>query len=226
MIGLLLAALTLAPAQHGAEKQPQLDGIRTVDANTPMDVQIALAESAGPPVAATATIYVLGPKGYTKARDGSPSPGRPGFTCLVSRERPDTLEPECFDAEGTVTVVPARMFVEEQRAAGTSEDRIKALVDEGYRQGRFKAPRKPGLVYMLSEHNYVFDPERKAVIHFPGHLMFYAPYATQADVGSGPGAPYIVAPGTPHALMVVVPAPGSTSHGSDEIEPEIVVPKR
>jgi len=39
--------------------------------------------------------------------------------------------------------------------------------------------------------------------------MFYAPYATQKDVGSGPGAPYIVAPGTPHALMVVVPAPAT-----------------
>jgi hypothetical protein len=58
---------------------------------------------------------------------------------------------------------------------------------------------------MLSRHNYVFDPGRNAVIHFPGHLMFYAPYATQNDVGSGPGAPYIVAPGTPDALMIVGP---------------------
>ena len=58
----------------------------------------------------------------------------------------------------------------------------------------------------------VFDPDRQAVIHFPGHLMFYAPYATQKDVGAGPGAPFIVAPGTPHALMIVVPAPGT--HGS------------
>ena len=73
-------------------------------------------------------------------------------------------------------------------------------------QGRFTAPRKPGLVYMLSPHNYVFDPERRQIIHFPGHLMFYAPYATARDVGTGPGAPYIVAPGTPHALLIVVPA--------------------
>ena len=63
------------------------------------------------------------------------------------------------------------------------------------------------------------------MIHFPGHLMFYAPYATQKDVGSGPGAPYIVAPGTPHALMIVVPA--SARHGSgDKLEPEVVVRKR
>jgi len=184
-----------------------LDGIKTIDANTPAAVQVALAESAGPPVAADAAIYVLGPKGYTRVRDG-----RNGFTCLVSRQRPDTLEPECFDGEGTAAVVPVRLFVEEQRAAGTSEARIEELVEQGYKKGRFRAPRKPGLVYMLSDHNYVFDPERKAVIHFPGHLMFYAPYATQKDVGSGPGAPYIVAPGTPHALMIVVPAGPASSH--------------
>jgi hypothetical protein len=186
---------------------PSLDGITTVDAKTPVPIQIALAESAGPPVAKEATIYVLGPKGYTKARDG-----RNGFTCLISRERPDTLEPECFDAAGTATVVPVRMFVEAQRAAGTSGARIASLVDDGYKNGRFKAPARPGLIYMLSNHNYVFDPERQAVIHFPAHLMFYAPYATQKDVGSGPGAPYLVAPGTPHALMIVVPA--SSGHGS------------
>jgi len=205
-----------------------LDGIKTIDANTPAAVQVALAESAGPPVAADAAIYVLGPKGYTKVRDG-----RNGFTCLVSRQRPDTLEPECFDGEGTAAVVPVRLFIEEQRAAGTSEERIEELVEQGYKKGRFRAPRKPGLVYMLSDHNYVFDPERKAVIHFPGHLMFYAPYATQKDVGSGPGAPYIVAPGTPHALMIVVPAGSASSHversahGSrDELESEVVIRQR
>ena len=192
MTGLLFAILAIA--------QPQLDGIKTIDAGTPVPVQIALAESAGPPVAADASIYVLGPKGYTKVRTG-----KNGFTCLVSRERPDTMEPECFDAVGTASVVPVRLFIEEQRAAGVAEREIRRLVEEGYRRGRFKAPAKAGLVYMLSGHNYVFDPERQQVIHFPGHLMFYAPYATQKDVGSGPGAPYLVAPGTPHALMIVVP---------------------
>jgi hypothetical protein len=197
MTGLLLAAMTLAPPQDGVPA-----GIKTIDATTPVAVQIALAESAGPPVAADAAIYALGPAGYTKVREG-----RNGFTCLVSRQRPDTLEPECFDGEGNAAVVPVRIFIEKQRAAGTAEPRIRELVERGYKEGRFRAPRKPGIVYMLSDHNYVFDPERNAVIHFPGHLMFYAPYATKKDVGSGPGAPYIVAPGTPHALMIVVPAP-------------------
>ena len=131
----------------------QLEGVTRVDATTPAAIQVALAESAGPPVAADAAVYILGPSGYVKVREG-----RNGFTCLISRERPDTLEPECFDAVGTAAVVPVRMFVEARRAAGVGEEKIRAQVEEGYRKGRFKAPAKPGLVYMLSNNNYVFDP--------------------------------------------------------------------
>jgi hypothetical protein len=195
---ILLAALLTAD---------QLAGIRTIDATTPPSIQIALAESAAPPpVAQDSTVYVLGPTGYTKARDG-----KNGFTCLISRQRRDTLEPECFDAEGTATVLPLRLFVEAQRASGISEAEINQAVEAGYRSGKFSAPRKPGLVYMLSDHNYVFSPDRQEIIHFPGHLMFYAPYASEKEVGSGPGAPFIIAPGTPHALMIVVPA-GMSEH--------------
>ena len=180
----------------------QLDGITQVDASTPEAVQIALAESAAPPaVAADAAVYIIGARGYRKVRDG-----RNGFTCLISRQYRNTLEPECFDAEGTATVLPARLFVEGRRADGAADADIERELDEGYRSGRFVAPHKPGIVYMLSAHNYVLDPSSKQIVHYPGHLMFYAPNATHKDVGSGPGAPFIVSPGTPHALMIVVPA--------------------
>lgn len=59
---------------------------------------------------------------------------------------------------------------------------------------------------MLSPYNRVFDPESKKIVPFPGHLMFLAPYATKDSVGSGKGAPYIVHPGKPDALLVVIPA--------------------
>lgn len=195
---MILAVLALA--QH-------LASVTTVDAATPEAVQVALAESAGPPpVARDATVLIIGANGYRRVRDG-----RNGFTCLIARQRRDTLEPECFDAEGTATIVPARLFVESERAAGVDEAAIEARLEAGYTSRRFAAPRKRGLVYMLSPSNYVFDPEQKKVIHFPGHLMFYAPHATAKEVGTGPGAPYIVAPGTPHALMIVVPA-GTGEH--------------
>src|SRR5262245_41092924 len=183
----------------------QLANIKSVDAATPEATQIALVETAAPPpVVKDAAIFVIGANGHKKVRDGTN-----GFTCLISRQYRNTLEPECFDAEGTATIVPVRMFVEARRASGATDEAIEQAVADGYASGRFIAPRKPGIVYMLSPHNYVFDPGRKAIVHFPGHLMFYAPYATEKEVGSGPGAPFIVSPGTPHALMIVVPAGGA-----------------
>ena len=194
MIGLLSAAL-------------QVSAVTRVDASTPENVQVAIAESAAPAaVAADAAVYIIAESGYRKVRDG-----RNGFTCLISRQYRNTLEPECFDAEGTATVLPARLFVERRRAEGADDVTVERELEDAYRSHRFVAPRRPGIVYMLSPHNYVLDPESKQIVHFPGHLMFYAPYATQKDVGSGPGAPFIVSPGTPHALMVVVPA-GAMEH--------------
>ena len=84
--------------------------------------------------------------------------------------------------------------------------KIKLEKEAGYKIKRFLAPRKPGIVYMMSPHNRVFDPSQGKIIAFPGHLMFYAPYLTAKDVGSGKGAPYLTAPGKPDNLMVVVPA--------------------
>jgi hypothetical protein len=172
-----------------------------IDASTPRDVQIRLARSAAPAeVSDHATIMVLGKNGYETAERGTN-----GFTCLVLRQHLDTLEPQCYDAEGTRTTLRADLFIEEQRAKGVAEDAIEKAVAAGYKGGRFKAPAKPGIVYMLSPHTRVYDPDQKKVIAVSGHLMFYAPYATAQTVGSGKGAPYIANPGKPNALMIVVP---------------------
>src|SRR5450631_3261587 len=82
-----------------------------------------------------------------------------------------------------------------------------------FASGKLKAPKRPGIIYMLSPHNVVTIDEVKGVaVPFPGHLMFYAPNMTSADVGSDgtPGSPvFIVDEKTPHALMIVpVPAGG------------------
>jgi hypothetical protein len=194
----LLITVPLVAAQRGALT---LENVQTVDAHTPRELQIRLAESAAPPaIASGASIYVLGPNGYELARAG-----KNGFTCLVSRQLVNTMEPECYDAEGTATTLKARFFVEEQRSKGVNEEQIASAVELGYKKKRFIAPRRPGIVYMMSDHNFVFDPEEKKVIRFPGHIMFYAPYLTAKDVGEGPGAPYLTHPGAPDNVMVVVP---------------------
>lgn len=176
--------------------------ISQIDENTPRDVQIRIARSAAPEeVSDHANIYTLERKGYQLAVEGYN-----GFSCLIEREKPNTMEPECYDAEGSRTTLKVRLFVEQQRANHAREEETERLVKAGYKSGRFRPPSKPGIVYMLSGSNYVLNPQSGKIIHFPGHLMFYAPFATEKTIGSGAGAPYIVHPGEPDALLIVVPA--------------------
>jgi hypothetical protein len=94
---------------------------RVYDASMPRDQQITLAESAAPAeVSSKATVYVLGPKGYERAREGTN-----GFSCFIGRHfvKPaeTTIEPQCFDAEGSRTLLLVYMHGEELRTNGKSE---------------------------------------------------------------------------------------------------------
>jgi hypothetical protein len=202
----LVFAMALVPAlcMAGEPLKP------AYDVSLPREERIKLAESAAPPeVSAKATVYVLERSGYVKVRDGSN-----GFTCLVDRFSPWNCEPSCFDAEGTQTTVPARMFVEEQRAKGKREDEVNAALDAGYKSGRFKAPRKGGIVYMLSDSNFLSVGDK--IVHGPPHLMFYAPYATEKDIGSPPHGvrlPMVIHEGRPDAYIISIPGPLEHTHG-------------
>lgn len=159
--------------------------------------------SAGPDeVAEGAAVYVLEKSGYVKIRDS-----KNGFTCIVERSAPNTFEPQCMDAEGSETILPRILFAAEQRAQGKSEEQIEAAVSEGYASGRFRAPRRPGINYMLSTQNIVpLNPSTGEVGHYQPHLMFYAPYMTNKDLGikPGPGVKlFIVGEGTPGAYIIV-----------------------
>src|ERR1700739_684644 len=126
---------------------------KVYDASMPRGQQIVLAESAAPAeVSSKAAVYVLGPKGYEKAREGTN-----GFSCFVSRHfvKPTetTIEPQCFDAEGSRTLLPVYLHGEELRTSGKSEAEIKADVANGYKEGRYRYPSKAGFLYMMSSHN-------------------------------------------------------------------------
>ena len=194
---LLLAASRVTWAQTSMPKP-------TYDFSLPRQDRIALAESAAPPeISAKATVYLLDPTGYVKIRDGSN-----GFSCFVDRQTPWNCEPTCFDAEGSATTLPTRFFAEEQRAKGKSEEQIKKAIDEGYKSGKFRVPGKPGIVYMLSDRAFLLRPDTNQTVPVPPHLMFYAPYATDQDIGSPPAAvnmPRVIRPGQPDAYIIVFP---------------------
>lgn len=174
------------------------------DFSQPREDRIKLAESAAPPeISAKATVYLLEPTGYVKVREGTN-----GFSCFVDRQHRLNLEPTCFDAEGSATTLLTRLFVEELRARGKSEEEVNTAIQTGYKSGKFLAPRKPGIVYMLSSSGYLYIAESNQLVHLQPHLMFYAPYATDKDIGYPPAAvdmPKVIRPGQPDAYIVVVP---------------------
>jgi hypothetical protein len=167
-----------APLQVMAGELP-----RVYDASMPRDQQIKLAESAAPAeVSSKATVYVLGLRGYEIARQGSN-----GFNCFVGRHfvKPTetTIEPQCFDAEGSRTLLPVYMHGEELRSSGKSEPEIKEDMASGYKEGRYQYPSKPGFLYMMSSQNRLRAIPEHGTGIFPPHLMFYAPNLTAKDIG-------------------------------------------
>jgi hypothetical protein len=205
---LLPMALAFGSAAAQDTSQEPKREVHLVTAATPVERQIELALSAAPTeVSSKATVYVLGAKGFEKAREGTN-----GFSCLIERSFSGATQtssaPACFDAEGSRTIMLAYIHREELRAQGKSEAEIKADIAKGYEDGRFKVPG-PGFLYMMSNDNYVYDSQSKESGFVPPHLMFYAPYKTAKDVGydsiSPTMVPYLTGGGEgPESLLVVL----------------------
>ncbi len=196
------------PTQAGGGQQPPL---------MDREREVALALSACPPfVASKAAVYVLDTSGYVKIRDS-----QNGFTAIVQHSLPTSQEPRCMDAEGARTHLPRILKVAELRALGMSREEIKRFVADAFAKGVFQPPARPGVDYMLSTENVVtIDEDKGIVAPFPPHVMFYAPYLTNAELGSDgkPGAPaFVAAEGTPYALIIVpVVAHAGPDHPSTE----------
>ena len=202
-IGLLTGMLfSIRSAAFAQTEKPKA----TYDFSLPREEKIKLAESAAPPeISGKATVYILERSGYVKVRDGSN-----GFSCFVDRQDPLNLEPTCFDAEGSATTLQSRFLAEELRAKGKSEDEVTAAIAEGYKSGKFRAPQKPGIVYMMSDAGYLYVAPLNKMVHLPAHLMFYDPYATEKDIGTPPAAanmPHLIRAGQPDAVIIVIPPP-------------------
>jgi len=187
-----------APITYAGSQQPTL-----------MDRQkeIALALSACPPsVAGKAAVYVLEKSGYVKVRDSEN-----GFTAIVGHALPNSVDPQCMNAEGARTHLPPILKIAELRAQRRSSEEIKRVMAEGYAKGTFPQPAGLGIDYMLSTENLV--PNFKGgVSPYPPHVMFFVPGVTNADLGAdvtlgpngNPSAPaFIVNEGTPQSMIIV-----------------------
>lgn len=180
----------------------------------PRDKEIALALSAAPEhLRKDAAVYALDRNGFVKVRES-----KNGFTCIVNRDHPLNQKPVCFDAEGTATILPKILRVGELLMQGKSMSEINAEIAEGFRTGKYIAPRRAGVAYMLSGDIRNFNPSTSKVESFPPHVMFYAPNLTNADLGTTPEAlakdpslPFVAYQG-PHGFIIVVSSDMKSSH--------------
>jgi hypothetical protein len=132
--GLLsIAFLCSSAAAQDKPKEPIKED-HTINESTPRERQIELALSAAPAeVSSKATVYIFGPKGYEKAREGTN-----GVSCFLWRSSTVSASPACFDAEGSRTLMLAAMHGEELRAQGKSEAEIMMTTGRDMRMAASK----------------------------------------------------------------------------------------
>ncbi|HKD24146.1 MAG TPA: hypothetical protein VKB71_19150 [Rhizomicrobium sp.] len=208
-LGVLFVATAAAqPAQPMNQQLPPL-------MNRDDEVQLAL--SACPePVAGKAGVYVLTATGYAKVRES-----QNGFTAIVQHSVPGAQEPQCMDEEGGRSILPRILMLAELRARGLSPAEIKRAMADALAKGMLHPPTRLGVDYMLSPRNIV--PDDKGVIApFPPHVMFYAPYMTNAQLGSGGqaagGPAFVAGEGSPFAL-IIVPVRQHSDHAMANMQP-------
>lgn len=165
----------------------------------PRALEIEFALSAAPThLREHATVWTLGNGGYTVARQGTNA-----FACIVSRRAGD-LFPVCWDAEGARSLLPLDLDDAQMRLAGKPGAEIEATVAERFKSGRYHAPARAGVAYMLSPMRYRIDEHGvvSRTVSNP-HLMFYGPNLTDADIGGKRGAFVFVNRVGPDGMMIV-----------------------
>ena len=176
---LAAAAAPVAADDPGAPRPPALPEIM------PEALETELALSALPEhLRAESAVFLYRRGGYRLSREGSN-----GFAALVRRVGvtpfpfEGSLIPEGYDAEGVRTHLPR--ILEETRLleSGLGFDEVEARIARGFREGRFQAPARPGVTYMLSAANIVPFGEPGNNAQYVPHYMFYAPNLDNADVG-------------------------------------------
>lgn len=180
-VALAFGSLSASPGRAG---EPVLERM-------PAELETRFALSALPPALRDeAAVYLLDPqKGYTLAREGTS-----GLACLVERTvwewvdfRDDIYIPLCYDAAGTEAHLKVMMDAAKLRAEGLGPAALKAEIESRYRSGIYRAPEKPGLSYMVGPvMRALGPPDFKLHTMAMPHLMFYAPHATNEDIGALP----------------------------------------
>lgn len=196
------AAIATTPAIAQSNKAPQANSKQVQLKQVPLfsrDLEIEFALNGAPkPLRENATVLVLESTGWVTAKEGQNA-----FTCLVSREGGDVF-PICWDREGVKSLMSVALDDSTMRLKGMSGAEVDRQKAEGFKSGKYRAPARPGVAYMLSPMRYKIDEKGSIVRSAPlPHVMFYAPNLTDEDVGGGRGQPVFINNVSPQGMMIV-----------------------
>lgn len=203
-VAILMTAGLVAGQAGAAEAQGISSGRAGPRAVLPRAQEMALARSAAPPaVSGEASVLVWTGVAFEEA-----VPGTNGVTCYVARSWPESLEPHCFDEEGSRTILQVHLLQTKLQHEGRSAAEVDAAVAEGLRTGALRLPDRPVMSYMMSAEQRLIGDDGRAVGAWLPHLMIYYPYVTSEAVGLGDtpsmDAAHVVDPGTPFSNIMVV----------------------
>lgn len=131
------------------------------------------------------------------------------FHCFVARNHSASVIPQCFTASGVDTIMAGEIFKSKLVMYGAEPDDAVAAFEEKVAKREFSAPGEPGINYMMSAYNWIYQSARDEFIPVPPHVMFFAPHVEPDAVGSATfpeavarkGVPMVVESGI-HAYMV------------------------
>lgn len=131
-----------------------------------------------------------------------------GFHCIVQRNHPDSIIPECVTSTGEDSILQGIIAQTKMTAAGLSVDEVAAKAAELVESGEIGSPNAPGVNYMMSAYNLIYTTRADSIVHFGPHTMFFAPNASTEVVGGSfamaqeiRGFPFVAEAGT-HSYIV------------------------
>lgn len=148
-----------------------------------VECETALALSAAPVhLRADAGVYLLESDGYTMT-----TPATNGFACLVERNHRDSVVPQCFDRASFEANLAVVLDEGKLLRSGMSFEDLRAHRKQSLASGKYPAASH-GVVYMISDYNYIYSYPNNVMLNVKPHLMFHAPGVSGEDVGANFGA--------------------------------------
>ncbi len=127
---------------------------------------------------------------------------------MVSRSRPLSLEPICYDPEASRTIMPMERRRVELRLQGVGVEEISRRLAASIASGEFSVPEKTAMAYMMSADQVLYADDTTRIGAWNPHLHVFTPYATseQHGISGEPSteAVLLADEGEAHASLIVV----------------------